>query len=190
MKPTPDRSTRTVSAPTEVASSIPCCSRSAVWRSISPDTETSESEGERLATVRRKSFRNTSTRLRASLAVPNPRFACFCLHGLQLVTRAANRHESLRLPRVTLELPSEVRDVEVAGPLVPDVVAVPEMAHDLGTGEDAFRLRREQSEQLQLEGRQHYHLPTDGRLVLREIDLEVAHPQPHAALAAVELAPA
>src|SRR6266480_3106 len=133
MKPTPDRSKRTVSAPTAVASSIPCRSRSAVWRSISPDTETSDSAGERLATVRRKSFRNTRTRLRALLPAPNPHFACFCLHGLQLITGAANGHEAFRVRRIALELPPDVRDVEVARSLVADVVAVPEVTHDLGT---------------------------------------------------------
>jgi len=65
---------------------------------------------------------------------PQAALQCFvsvCLQRQKLVAAAANRHQPLRVGRVALDLAADVRDVQVARPLVADVGAVPEVAHDL-----------------------------------------------------------
>src|SRR5204863_8253305 len=89
--------------------------------------------------------------LRRSRQAGHMRFVSFCLHGLELVAAAPDRHDPLGPSRVALDLAADVRDVQVAGSLVADVRAVPEVAHDLAAREDPLRLAGEQREQLQLE---------------------------------------
>src|SRR5262245_66362946 len=76
---------------------------------------------------------------RAPQAAHTP-FVVVCLHRLQFVAAAANRHETFRPGRVALDLPPDVRDVEIARTLVADVGAVPEVTHDLPPRETAPRL--------------------------------------------------
>src|SRR5438094_9114531 len=102
------------------------------------------------------------------------RFVSFCLHGLELVAAAPDRHDPLGPSRVALDLAANVRDVEVAGSLVSDVRAVPEVAHDLAPREDASGLAGEQGQQLQLERGQRYLLVGETCFVLGEIELELA----------------
>src|SRR4051794_27337191 len=49
----------------------------------------------------------------------------------ELVAGPADRHDPLRLRRVALELAPQVRRVDVAGVLVADVRALPQVLHDL-----------------------------------------------------------
>ena len=89
-------------------------------------------------------------------------------HGSSLADAA--RRRSARLRRPHLDLPAQVRDVHVAGVLVPTYVALPEVLHDLPPGEDALRLLDQAGEQLELGRRQLHRLAVDRHLVAREVD--------------------
>src|SRR6478736_6526400 len=173
MKLVSDRSTMTLSAPTSPASWIPVRTRGAVYRSSSPDTETTASSRVRLATTARHSSRCTCATVGRCPQAAHTRFVSVCLHALELVTDAADGHQSFRPGRVALELAADVRDMQVARALATDKRAVPEMAHDLTPREDPLRLAGEQGEQFELERRERDLLVADACLVLGEIELEV-----------------
>src|SRR5262249_30904117 len=90
------------------------------------------------------------------------------------VAGAADGHEALRLRGIALDLPAQVRDVHLAGVLVADVVARPEVLHELAAGDDRFRLLGEEREHLELRERQVDALAVDEHLVAAEVDVESA----------------
>src|ERR1700757_2543670 len=92
----------------------------------------------------------------------------------ELVPGAADRHEPLRLGRVALDLPPQVRDVHLAGVLVPDVLARPEVLHELAARDDRVRLLGEEGEHLELGQRQVDAVAVAEHLVPAEVDLEAA----------------
>src|ERR1700740_1548196 len=92
----------------------------------------------------------------------------------ELVARAAYGHEPLRLGRVALDLPAQVRDVHLAGVLVADVLARPEVLHQLAPGDDRVGLLGKEGENLELRQRQVNALAVDEHLVPAEVDLEAA----------------
>src|SRR5512140_2165235 len=190
MKLVSDRSTMTLSAPTAPASWIPVRTRGAVYRSSSPDTETTASSRVRLATTARHSSRCTCATVGRGPQAAHTRCVSVCLHGLELVADPADGHQSFRPGRITLELAADVRDMQVARALVTDERAVPEVAHDLAPREHPLRLSGEQGEQFELGCGQRELFVADARLVLGEIELKVAHSELRDRPARIELAPA
>src|SRR5207237_10893627 len=79
----------------------------------------------------------------AGLRAPRRNRVSASSHGDELVADRTHRHQTLRLRRVALDLPAQVRDVDVAGALVADVGAAPEVLHDLAPREDAVGLSGE-----------------------------------------------
>src|SRR5579864_9756981 len=108
------------------------------------------------------------------IAAISPPRACSKLDGEELVARAAYRHEPLRPRRVALDLAPEVRDVHLAGVLVADVLARPEVLHELAAGDDALRPLGEEREHLELRQRQPHGLAVDCDLVAAEVEAQAA----------------
>ena len=75
---------------------------------------------------------------------------------------------------VTLDLAAQVRDVHLAGVLVADVLARPEMLHELAARDDRFRLLGQQGQDLELRQGQVDSVAVDEHLVPAEVDLEAA----------------
>src|SRR2546421_8560805 len=111
-------------------------------------------------------------------------------HGEQLVADAANGDEAARPPRGRLDLPPQVRDVDVAGALVADVRAVPQVLHDLAAAVDALGLLGEEGEQAELRRRQPDRVAVDPHLVPGDVELERANAADAEASRPVELPPA
>ena len=92
--------------------------------------------------------------------------------------------------RIGLELATQVGDVDVAGSLVSDVRALPEVLHDLLAAEDALWLTREQVEEPELGRCQRDQVSIDAYLVTDWIEFEAADSTGRADSFTVELATA
>src|SRR5438270_568326 len=94
------------------------------------------------------------------------------LDAKQLVPQPADGHEALWPRRVALDLPAQIGDVHLARVLVADVVARPQVLHELAAGYDPLRLLGQERQHLDLRQRQAHGLPVDGHLVADEIEME------------------
>src|SRR4029077_9844344 len=93
------------------------------------------------------------------------------------------------LGRIPLDLSPQVRDVHLAGVLVADVLARPEMLHELAARDDRLGPLGQKGENLELRERQVDADSVDQHLVADEVDLEAAElPHGRAAARSVELA--
>src|SRR5215210_4179068 len=119
---------------------------------------------------------------------PSMRTARIRSHRNELVTDATYRHHPFRVRSVAFDLVPEVRDVDVAGALVPDVRRVPQVLHDLAAAEDTLRLLREQHEELELGRGEPLVVAVDRNLVANRIELESADTQHRRRARAIELA--
>src|SRR6266542_1842700 len=120
-----------------------------------------------------------------------PLVVCWNAHGRKEgVADPPDRYEPIRVARIELDLPAQVRDVDVAGPLVADVGALPQVLHDLPPAEDPLRLFREEHEQPELGARQVDELAGDRDPVSGEVDPDVPDLADPAGGRSVELAPA
>ena len=72
-------------------------------------------------------YRRRTSRARQARSVSSASSSC----RDELVAGAADGHQPLRLGRVALDLPAQVRDVHLARVLVADVLARPEVLHQL-----------------------------------------------------------
>src|ERR671937_1035745 len=111
-------------------------------------------------------------------------------HCAELVADAANGHEPLRPAGCLLDLAPQVGDVDVAGALVADVRAVPEVLHDLAPRVHPLGLLREEREQAELRGREADRPPVEADLVPVHVELERADAADAIANGAVQLAAA
>src|SRR5262245_16410056 len=111
------------------------------------------------------------------------------LHGEELVARTANGHEPHGILRVALDLAADVGDVQVGRPRVADVLALPEVLHDLPPREDPAGVAGEEGQELQLRRGQLDRLAVRGRLVPLEVEVESADVADRVRLARVELPP-
>src|SRR5207249_3427122 len=100
------------------------------------------------------------------------------LCGDELVADAAHRQQALRVARVGLELPAEIRDVHVDRPAVADELALPEMPDELVSSEVAAGLGGEQCDEPELGSRELHRLAVDSRGMACDVELEPAD-RPH-----------
>src|ERR1044072_3633319 len=98
------------------------------------------------------------TRLRPASEVDKsgfPLIVCGDAHSrAERVADSTHRHDPLRIARIELDLPAQVRNVDVTRTLVADVRALPEMLHDLPAAEDSLRLLGKEQQQPELRARQ------------------------------------
>src|SRR5215208_3903354 len=117
-----------------------------------------------------------------------PYFAEPSLRRNELVPDPANRHDALRIVWIALDLAAQVRDVHVCSPLVADVLALPEVLHDLSPRVHLLWLFGEEGEEPELRRRQPHVLVVDAHLVPDEIELQPADAPYRIARETVELA--
>src|SRR5215213_2955442 len=111
--------------------------------------------------------------------------------NVELVARAADRHQPLGAGRAPLDLPPDVGYVDVRGVLVADVLAAPEVPHDLGPAEDLAGPLGQKREQPELGRSELDGLAIDRHLVAREVEPEPPDlPYRSRAVPTVELAAA
>lgn len=88
----------------------------------------------------------------------------------EAVAGLAHGHDACRVRRVGLELATQVGDMDVAGAGVADVCALPQVFHDLATGEHLARPARKEREHPELGVRDVHGLAAYENGVAGEID--------------------
>jgi hypothetical protein len=89
----------------------------------------------------------------------------------QLVAESGHCHDALGVGVVAFDLSAQRRHVRVAGSLVCDVGALPEMLHDLAAGEDSSGFFGEKSKQLVLGRAARNRLAVSLHFVLDDVDV-------------------